>query len=363
MSKIEQLHELGQSMWLDHVRRSFTRSGELARLVEQGLRGVTSNPTIFDKAISGNDDYDEDLRAVAKHAESPEAAFEQLAITDIREASDVLRPVYEESGFADGFVSLEVSPRLAHDTEDTIASAKRLFASVDRPNTMIKIPATPEGIPAIRSAIAAGINVNVTLIFSLAHYEAVTQAYIAGLEELLSCGGDPSRTSSVASFFVSRIDVAVEKRLAELGAEPVGRSIAVDNARLAYVRYGEIFAGDRWSRLTASGARTQRLLWASTGTKSDALPDTFYVDELIGGPTVNTVPRPTLDAFVDHGTVAPTLERDVSGARDRMAQLARIGVDFEQITADLQDAGVESFAESYASLLSGVEAKMDRLGR
>ena len=361
MSKMKQLYELGQSIWLDYIRRSHTRSGDLARLVEQGLRGVTSNPTIFDKAITGSDDYDDDLRAVMNEVDGPEAVYEHLAVTDIREAADTLRPVHDASAREDGYVSLEVSPELARDTEGTIAAAKQLFRTVDRPNVLIKIPATAEGIPAIRSTIAAGINVNVTLIFSLRNYERVTEAYVSGLEDLVSGGGDPSRIASVASFFVSRIDVAVEKRVAELDEKPVSRSIAVDNARLAYARYKEIFAGDRWNRLVASGAREQRLLWASTGTKSDALPDTFYVDELIGGPTVNTTPPATLDAFLDHGTVAPTLENDVAGASERMAHLAGIGIDFDEVAADLEQAGVQSFADSYASLLKGVEGKIARL--
>ena len=360
MGKLHELHDLGQSVWLDYIRRSYTRDGELARLVDRGLRGVTSNPTIFEKAITGSDDYDDELRTVMQTSDDAESIFEHLAVTDIREAADTLRPVYDESDRADGFVSLEVSPDLAHDTDGTIAAAKRLFETVDRPNAMIKIPATAAGIPAIRNTIAAGINVNVTLIFSLESYEAVVEAYLAGLEALLDRGGDPAGVASVASFFVSRIDTAVEKELARLGAG-VNGSIAVDNARLAYERSKELFAGPRWERLGAAGAREQRLLWASTGTKSDALPDTFYVDELIGGPTVNTVPPATLDAFLDHGTVAPTLATDTAGARERFEQLARLGIDLGTITDELQDAGVKSFADSFAALLAGVEEKRKRL--
>ena len=360
MGKLHELHDLGQSVWLDYIRRSYTRDGELARLVDRGLRGVTSNPTIFEKAITGSDDYDDELRTVMQTSDDAESIFEHLAVTDIREAADTLRPVYDESDRADGFVSLEVSPDLAHDTDGTIAAAKRLFETVDRPNAMIKIPATAAGIPAIRNTIAAGINVNVTLIFSLESYEAVVEAYLAGLEALLDRGGDPAGVASVASFFVSRIDTAVEKELARLGAE-INGSIAVDNARLAYERSKELFAGPRWERLGAAGAREQRLLWASTGTKSDALPDTFYVDELIGGPTVNTVPPATLDAFLDHGTVAPTLDTDTAVARERFEQLARLGIDLGTITDELQDAGVQSFADSFAALLAGVEEKRKRL--
>lgn len=361
MSKMHELHELGQSIWLDYIRRSYTRGGDLKRLVEQGLRGVTSNPTIFEKAITGSDDYDDELRVIAQETNDTESIYEHLAITDIREAADTLRPVYDESDRADGYVSLEVSPSLAHDTDGTISAAKRLFASVDRPNLMIKIPATPEGIPAIRAVLSSGINVNVTLIFSISSYEAVVEAYLSGVEDFARLGGDPAGIASVASFFVSRIDVAVEEKLAELGAEVDG-SIAVDNARLSYVRFEELFAGPRWERLASSGARPQRLLWASTGTKSDALPDTFYVDELIGAPTVNTVPPATLDAFIDHGTVATTIEKDVDGARRRSEQLSGLGIDLGTVTDELQDAGVKSFADSFTSLLAGVEEKRKRLG-
>ena len=359
MDKLHELHRLGQSIWLDYIRRSYTRGGQLARLVQQGLRGVTSNPTIFEKAITSAHDYDDQLRIVTEETDDPETIYESLAITDIREAADTLRPVYDESDRADGFVSLEVSPTLAYDPQGTIDAAKRLFKAVSRPNLMIKIPATAEGIPAIRSVISAGINVNVTLIFSIANYETVGEAYLSGLEKLAELGGNPSGVASVASFFVSRIDVAVEDALLSLGAEVDG-SIAVDNARLAYVRFKELFSGERWERLERSGARPQRLLWASTGTKNDALPDTFYVDELIGGPTVNTVPPATLDAFVDHGTVAATLERDVAGAWDRFDRLSRIGIDLEKLTNELQAAGVNSFANSFASLLEGVDQKRRR---
>jgi len=362
MGKLHQLYNQGQSIWLDYIRRSFTRGGGLAGLVDQGLRGVTSNPTIFEKAISGGDEYDDELRVVMKDSDDPEVIYEHLAITDIREAADTLLPVYRESNRADGYVSLEVSPILAYDTDGTIAAATRLFETVDRPNLMIKIPATREGIPAIKAVICAGINVNVTLIFSISNYESVVEAYLSGLEELAELGGDPSRVASVASFFVSRIDVAVEERLRSAGAKIDG-SIAVDNARLAYARFGELFAGPRWERLTRSGALPQRLLWASTGTKSEILPDTFYVDELIGGPTVNTVPPATLDAFLDHGTVSPTLAQGADAARERFEELARLDIDLDAVTDQLQKAGVKSFADSFASLLAGVDEKRQRLAQ
>jgi len=346
---------------LDYIRRSFTRSGDLARLVEQGLCGVTSNPTIFEKAITGSNDYDDDLKQIIQNTKDAEHIYEQLAITDIREAADVLRPVYDGSAKADGYVSLEVSPDLAHDTDGTISAAKRLFAAVDRPNVMIKIPATTDGIPAIRAVIGAEINVNVTLIFSLANYDAVVEAYIAGLEDLSSAGGDPRKVASVASFFVSRIDAAVDALLTATDGTLAEGRIAIDNARLAFGRFHDLFSGPRWQRLKQSDAREQRLLWASTGTKNRTLPDTLYVDALIGGPTVNTVPPATLDAFLDHGTVAPTLDSDPDGARARMALLAKLGIDLGQVTDQLQQAGVKSFADSFAALLAGVAQKRDRL--
>lgn len=362
MSRLHDLHALGQSIWLDYIRRSFTRSGGLAALVADGVRGVTSNPTIFQKAIAGGDDYDEQLREVARSVSDPEGIFEELAVTDIREAADVLRPLYEESAGEDGYVSLEVSPTLAHDTEGTVAAARRLATAVDRPNLMIKIPATEEGIPAIRSTLAAGINVNVTLIFAIERYAAVVDAFTAGLEDYVAAGGDASAMASVASFFVSRIDSAVDERLEGSGADDLRGAIAIDNARLAYARSRELFSGERWQKLAAAGAREQRLLWASTGTKNPAYPDTRYVDELIGRPTVNTVPPATLDAFRDHGTVAQTITKDLGGARARMARLAEVGVSFDTITAELEAAGVKSFADSYESLLASVQEKAARIG-
>jgi transaldolase len=301
---------------------------------------------------------------------SLEEIYEALALEDIRRAADVLRPVYDRTGGLDGYVSLEVSPKLAHDTEGTVAEARRLFGTLGRPNVMIKVPATPAGIPAIETLIGDGINVNVTLIFSLDGYRAVMGAYVGGLERLAASGGDLSRVASVASFFVSRIDTAVDRRLDEFQAQfPDSRlpaslkgKIAVASARAAYALFKETSTGERWERLAARGARVQRPLWASTSTKNPAYPDTMYVDMLIGPDTVNTAPPATLDAFRDHGTVALTIEEGVDEARRQLAGLADLGVDLDAITQELQDDGVAAFARSFDSLLASIQEKLDRLG-
>ena len=301
MSRLNQLTELGQAVWLDYIRRSFTQAGDLQALINQGVRGVTSNPAIFEQAIAGSDDYDEDIQRLAGENRTVNDIYEALAIEDIRQAADLLRPLYDRTAGRDGYVSLEVSPALAHDTAGTVADAKRLFAATDRANLMIKIPATPAGIPAIESVIAAGINVNVTLIFSLAQYEAAAWAYINGLEKLQKTGRSLGQTASVASFFISRVDTAVDAALEKIGRSDLQGTTAIDNARLAYARFREIFAGEHWDRLAGAGARVQRPLWASTGTKNPAYADTLYVDSLIGPDTVNTLPPATLKAFIDHG--------------------------------------------------------------
>lgn len=361
MTKLYELTELGQSIWLDYIRRSFIDTGELQGLIEQGVRGVTSNPSIFEKAIAGSSDYDTDLQRLVGEGKSVDEIYEGLAIEDIRRAAAVLRPLYDESNGGDGYVSLEVSPTLAHDTEGTIADAKRLFTTLDQPNIMIKIPATPAGIPAIEATIAAGINVNVTLIFSLAQYQAVVEAYISGLEKLAASGGDVSRVASVASFFVSRVDAAVDKALNKLGNTELQGKIAVDNAQLAYAYFKETFSGDRWQALADQGANAQRPLWASTGTKNPHYPGTLYVDSLIGPQTVNTVPPATLNAFIDHGTVAPTIETDLDGAKARLKKLADLDIDLDEITQTLQYDGVASFAKSFESLMASIEEKRDKL--
>jgi transaldolase len=357
MTKLHELAELGQAIWLDYISRSLITSGELQELVDQGLRGVTSNPSIFEKAIAGSADYDEDLNRLVRAGRSVAEIYEDLAMSDIRSAADILRPVYEKSKGADGFVSLEVNPALAHDTEATIAEARRLFASLERPNVMIKVPATPAGIPAVESLIGEGININVTLIFSLEQYEAVAAAYIAGLEKLALSGGDLGKVASVASFFISRVDTAVDKALEEIGNAGIQGKIAIGNAKIAYSRFRQIFSSERWQKLAAQTARVQRPLWASTSSKNPAYPNTLYVDNLIGSDTVNTLPPATLDDFLDHGTVAATVETDVDGARNRMAQLTELGIDLDAITSKVLDEGVAAFAKSFEGLIASIAAK------
>ena len=358
------LTRLGQAVWLDFIQRSFLRDGGLSRLVADGVRGVTSNPTIFQKAIGESDDYDQQLREVPRGA-SPEQAYEALAIADIARACDELRPVYDRLDGRDGFVSLEVSPALALDTEGTVAAAKRLAAVVGRPNLMIKVPGTQAGVPAIAELIGSGINVNVTLLFSVAGYRAVAAAYLDGLTTLAQHGPSVpgghtvSRIGSVASFFVSRVDTAVDDAL------PADSSLlgtaAIANAKIAYEAFGSIFSGDRWETLAAAGARVQRLLWASTGTKNPAYSPTMYVDELIGPDTVNTMPPDTLDAFRAGGTAAVTLTGGLDEAHRQIEGLAGAGVDLDRVTADLQQAGVSAFADSFTALLASVEHKRAEL--
>ncbi|MBI4483730.1 MAG: bifunctional transaldolase/phosoglucose isomerase [Acidobacteria bacterium] len=359
MNPLRALQQYGQSVWLDYIRRSLITSGELRRLVtEDGLRGVTANPTIFEKAIAGSADYDDALRKMLardRHADA-RALYEELAVEDIRMAADVLRPVYDETDGADGFVSLEVAPQLAHDTAGTIAEARRLWRAVARPNLMIKVPATPEGIPAIETLLAEGININITLMFSLSHYEAVAYAYIRGLER----HSDPSRMASVASFFVSRVDTMVDRALEAIGtpeALALRGKIAIANARMAYRRFQEIFHGEPFAALRRRGARVQRPLWASTGTKNPAYSDVLYVEELIGPETVNTVPPSTLDAFRDHGRVRRTVTEGLEEAEAALARLAKLGVDLDAVGSKLQDEGVTSFATSFDQLMAALVQK------
>ena len=360
MNPLKELQEHGQSIWLDYIRRSLITSGELERLIkEDGLRGVTSNPTIFEKAIAGSKDYDDALRVRLGRDPHADAAvlFEALAVEDIQKAADAFRPVYESTQGTDGFVSLEVSPRLAHDTEGTLAEARRLWKALARPNVMIKVPATQEGIPAITALIAEGISVNVTLMFSLAHYDAVAQAYLRGLERCT----EPQRVASVASFFVSRVDTAVDRKLETVGspdALSLRGCIAIANSKRVYKRFQEIFYGEPFAALRRRGARVQRPLWASTGTKNPAYSDVLYVEELIGRDTVNTVPPATLDAFRDHGRVRTnTIEQGQAEAEEALGRLAKLGIDLKAITEKLQVDGVSSFAASYEKLLGALEEK------
>ena len=358
MTKIHDLHKLGQSIWYDNISRGMLESGEIQALIDQGVRGMTSNPTIFEKAISNTSDYDDAIQTLVVKGHDALGIFEQLAFDDIRAAADLLRPIYDESKGADGFISLEVSPTLARDTQGTLETARRYWDAVARPNLMIKIPATPEGIPAIRDAIAHGLNINITLMFSLAHYEAVTEAYISGLEQLAASGGDVSKVASVASFFVSRVDGKTDPLVKQKGAPELAGKIAIANAKVTYARFKEIFSGDRWEKLASAGARVQRPLWASTSTKDPSYPDTLYVDTLIGPHTVNTVPTETLEAILDQATVAVTVEDNVDEAGAQIARLAELGIDFDAITEDLQDEGVDKFAASFEDLLASIRAKV-----
>lgn len=358
MTKLGELSQIGQAVWFDYIRRSFTRKGELQALSDRGVRGVTSNPSIFEKAIAGSDDYDDEIRRLSGEGKSAGEIYEILVLEDIREAADLFLPLYEETGGGDGFVSLEVSPTLAHDTAATVAEAKRLFAAAARPNLMIKIPATPAGMAAVEAVISSGISVNVTLIFSLAQYESAAGAYIAGLEKRLAAGAALDGIASVASFFLSRIDTAVDKKLEKSGPRELRGRIAVDSTRLAYARFREIFRGERWESLARAGARVQRPLWASTGTKNPEYPDTLYVESLIGPDTVNTVPPATLEAFLDHGRVRETIEEDIAGARERIARLAEAGVDLAAVTDQLLEEGVAAFAESFRALLKAIETRI-----
>ena len=360
----------GQAIWLDFVARGFVHEGALRRMVEEdGIRGVTSNPSIFEKAIAQSAEYDESLKAAEAHPGTPVMElYEGLAIADIRAAADVLRPVYDASDGQDGFVSLEVSPYLALDTEATVVEGRRLWSEVGRDNLMVKVPATKAGVPAIRTLIGEGININVTLLFSQDVYESVAHAYIDGLERFARVGGDVDRVSSVASFFVSRIDAAVDKALDDTIAkandpdekaalEHLKGKVAIANAKLAYARYKRIFGNARFAPLAQKGAREQRLLWASTGTKNKAYRDTLYIEELIGPNTVNTVPPATLDAFRDHGRVRASLEEDVDGAATVLERLVRSGIDLDAITARLVDEGVTLFADAADKLLGAVATK------
>ena len=363
MNRLLELQKYGQSLWLDFIERRLLASGELKRLVaEDGVRGVTSNPTIFDKAVSGSNAYDEEISEIL--AGSPRAAaddiYEKLAITDIRNACDVLRSVYEESDGVDGYVSLEASPRLAHDTEGTIAEVRKLWKLVDRQNLMVKVPATPEGIPAIETLIGEGRNINITLMFSIGHYEAVANAYLSGI----ACAPDPRQVASVASFFVSRVDTKVDKALEQIGtpeALALRGKVAVANSKLVYRRFQEVFQVDEFARLREKGARVQRVLWGSTSTKSPDYSDLLYVEPLIGRDTVNTMPPATIDAFRDHGTAGATAKAGSDEAQATLAALKELGVDLDIVTQELQVEGVKAFADSFAHLLETIEGKRKAL--
>ena len=363
---------MGQSVWLDYIRRDLVQSGELARLVAQdGLRGLTSNPAIFEKAMTGGAEYADAIRSAARARGDAAGVYEALAIEDIRAAADVMKPVHAASAGADGFVSLEVSPALANDTEGTLSEARRLWRAVDRANLMIKVPGTPAGIAAIGQLISEGISVNVTLLFACPAYDAAAQAYLSGLEALAGAGGTLARTASVASFFVSRIDSAVdallEAKIAAADATQAQRlkslsgKVAIANAKRAYASFTSMMASERWQKLAAAGARPQRLLWASTGTKNPAYRDVLYVEELIGPDTVNTLPPATLAAFRDHGKPRSSLGEDPAGARRVLAELEEAGISLPAVTDRLLDEGVTLFADAFDKLLAALESRLRSL--
>jgi transaldolase/glucose-6-phosphate isomerase len=368
MNPLKQLEACGQAPWLDYLKKSLIEGGELATMIERdGLKGMTSNPSIFEKAIAESDEYADALEKFQSSGDhSVNEIYEHLAVADIQAAADVLKSVFDKTKGRDGYVSLECSPYLANDTEATVAEALRLWKMVGRPNLMVKVPGTPAGLPAIRRLIGRGLNINITLLFSVAVYEQVVEAYLAGLEELAATGGDVSKSASVASFFVSRIDSAVDRKLGGLADNSVADrllgKIAIANAKVAYGRYKTLFSGPRWEKLAAAGARTQRLLWASTSTKSPAYKDTMYVEELIGRDTVDTIPPATMDAFRDHGVARPdTVEHDLEGARTLLGMLENHGISLEGITAELVEEGVQAFAGSFDKLLGVIAQRRGAL--
>ena len=362
-NRVKQLHDFEQSIWLDLIDRQLMNSGSLQRLIsEDGVRGLTSNPAIFEKAISGSSDYDDDIRQLAREGKSNEAIFYGVAISDIQRAADMFEPVFgEEVKGADGYVSLEVSPRLALDTDGTIEQAKQLWKAVDRPNVMIKIPGTEAGLPAIQQAIAEGININVTLLFGLERYEAVTDAYIAGLEERAAKGLPINTIASVASFFLSRIDVLIDPMLDQKGAADLKGEVAIASAKKAYEIYKRVFGSDRFQKLRDKGATPQRLLWASTGSKNPAFSDVKYVEALIGPKTVNTLPLETLEAYRDHGQPEARLEQDIDHATQVLARVKEVGIDLLAITTQLETEGIDKFIKPYDKLLAAIDEQKKAL--
>lgn len=367
MTRLQDLYEIGgQSPWLDNLRRDWLKGGQLEELIRLGVRGITSNPTIFAHAITGNDVYDDQFRSLVKDG-TVEAAYWEMAITDIENALEMLRPMYDESDGEDGFVSLEVSPAQAHSTEDTVASARDLHARIDKPNLFVKVPATREGIPAIETLIGEGHSINVTLIFGLDRYDEVMEAYLRGLEALVAAGREEelSRVASVASFFVSRVDTEVDRRLEALAGGEDGDpavlglrgTAAVAQAQTAYQHFHRTFTGDRWEALREKGARVQRPLWASTSTKNPSYSDLLYVDSLIAPATVNTMPDGTLRAFEEHGTLKRTADADPDAAADVLARLADAGIDMLDVEQTLEDEGVHSFAKSFDELVQSLTDK------
>jgi transaldolase len=359
---LQKLSEQGQSPWIDYLSRPFVRDGDLQGLIDEGIVGLTSNPTIFQGAISEGDAYDEQLKEVVETEREPKEVFLALAKDDIRGACDLFLPVFDRGEETrDGWVSLEVDPNLAHDAAGTFKEAKRLHAMIERKNLFVKIPGTQEGLTAIEETIAAGIPVNVTLLFSLQRHRDAAEAYLRGLRRLRDDGDDLGKVASVASFFVSRVDTEADKRLDKIGGhDELKGTLAIANAKLAYQTYLEVFSGDEWEELKAAGASAQRCLWASTSTKNPDYRDTVYVEELIGPETVNTMPRETIEAVLDHGRVERTLDKDVDEARHTMERFAEAGVDYDDVVEVLEKEGVEKFADSFKELFAGVEEKLEQ---
>jgi transaldolase len=359
-TKLHALAEVGQSVWLDYVQRSLITSGGLQAYIDKGLRGVTSNPTLFEEAIADSHDYDEQIHELAVREKSAQEIYEELIVEDARMAAAVLWPVFDETDGVDGFFSLEVNPHLAHDRQETINEAIRLFALVDRPNVMIKVPATTEGVSAFQELIEEGININVTLMFSLAQYDAIAEAYIAAMEKRAENVYNLKPIASVASIFVSRLDTKVDKMLDVFvtpKAESLKGKIGIANAKIAYQHFKEYFRTERWQRLAEKGARVQRVLYGSTGTKNPDYPDVMYVENLIGPDTVNTIPPKTLEAFLDHGSISLTLESGLAEAREQLNSLTELGINLYDVTQELLDEGVENFSKPYDSLMKTITEK------
>jgi transaldolase len=362
-NKLREIEALGQAVWIDNLNRQLLDDGTLRDLIEQdGISGVTSNPTIFEKGMGHSDRYDDAFREIAADTSDTQEIFERLALADVRDAADLLRPIFDETEGRDGFVSFELPAALAFDAQGSIDNALRLKETIDRENVLIKVPGTAEGVEAFEELTARGVNVNVTLLFAVERYREIAEAYVRGLRKRVDAGESVERAASVASFFVSRVDTKVDAALEKLGREDLRGKAAVANARVAYAVFQEIFSGEEWERLAQAGAAVQRPLWASTSTKNPDYPDTLYVDELIGPDTVNTMPDATIEASRDHATPARTVDRDVEGAQALIDELKQIGVPFDEIVArELVDEGVASFAESYESLLSTLESKASEL--
>ena len=359
---LQRLSELGQSVWIDFLSRESNRKGHLQKLIdEDSVVGATSNPSIFQKAMAGGDAYEEQLGELAKEGLDIEECFWALAEQDIREACDLFAPSFEGSAHRDGYVSIEVDPRLAYDTLTTFREAMRLHEAIDKPNLMVKIPATKPGLGAIEDAIAKGRSINITLIFSLERYAEVAESYVRGLERLIAEGGDPTKVASVASFFVSRIDTEADRRLEEAGAKELQGKLAIANAKLAYEHYKQVFSGERWEYLLSKGATAQRVLWASTSTKNPDYSDVLYVEELLGPDTVNTMPEETINDYQDHGKPEARLERDIEGARRVLKEIDEVGVSYKDVTDTLEREGVEKFSAAFAELTAALGEKRDSL--